>query len=435
MCFYLLIRVSILVKKFKRIVKKRLDKLKSSLYFESIQDYTCIDLQNMEQALILQRAAAVIKKTSMISLRLQIMDFIQTEIQAGLLRPGDQIPSENNLAEALKISRMTVRSAFDELVITGVLTRMPGKGTFVTPAEQKEDVGSAGVVAFITGDISGLMMPHVFTGIQSVMEKRRYRIILCNTRWDVFSQTRYIQSFHQDHHVRGIIIAPVTGLQESAEMVNMLRQGGIPFVEVVFHTIDERENYVIPDNAGGAYKLIKHLIDLGHTRIGTIWSGPLNSPVHDRLKGYRTALEEAGVPFGEELVIRLDSHLPFIDNPEKLETILSVRPRPTAVFCQNDVLALAFLKVCREKHICVPEDLAVVGFDNLQPARYAHPSLTTVTYDPQLLGMRAAEILLDRIEQPTDEVRQEVIETQLVVRESCGAKMRTTEKRQRAIKL
>lgn len=380
----------------------------------------------MDQVSILQRIATTVKKTSMISLRLQIIDFIQKEILAGLLKPGDKIPSENDFAKTMKISRMTARSALDELVTTGMLTRIPGKGTFVTPAEQRQkDVKYKEMVAFITGDISGLMMPQVFTGIQKVMEKNGYRIILCNTRWDASAQAQYIQSFNQDPHVRGIIIAPVTELREGTAVVDMLHRGGVPFVEVVFHTIGKRTSYVVPDNVGGAYQLVKHLIGLGHTRIGTIWSGPLNSPVHDRLQGYRIALEEAGLPFGEELVIRLDKHLLFIDDPEKMGLILSVHPPPTAVFCQNDVLALAFLKVCRERHVRVPEDLAVVGFDDLQPARYAHPSLTTVTYDQRLLGMKAAEILLDQGKQPTGEVHQEIIGTQLVVRESCGAKMKS----------
>ena len=378
----------------------------------------------MEPESILQRAVATIKRAGMISLRVQIIDFIQKEIQEGLLKPGDQIPSENELADALQINRTTVRSAFSELVTTGALTRIPGKGTFVTPTEQREEIESTEAVAVIVGDISGLYMPYVLTGIQTVVEKSGRHIIFYNTRWDVSAQFRYIQTLRQNPHVIGVIISQATGHPEDIETVHMLRRWGIPFIEVTLRTLGERTHYVVSDYKRGAYTLTKHLIDLGHKRIGMIWSGPLVSSLLDRFEGYRDALDEAGLLFGEELLIRLDSRVPVNDDPEKLEMILAIQPQPTAVFCSNDVLALAFLRVCREKNIHVPEDLAVVGFDDLRPSRYAHPPLTTVAQQPHLLGVRAAEILLDLIEQPTDEIRQEVIETHIVVRESCGVKIK-----------
>jgi DNA-binding LacI/PurR family transcriptional regulator len=362
----------------------------------------------------------------MSSLRIQLIDFLQREVQEGRVKPGEQIPSENDFARALKINRTTVRSAFSELVIMGFLTRVPGKGTFVTPTEQKEDRDKVEAIAVIVADITGLLIQHVITGIQAVVEESGRHIILCNTRWDVSRQFRYIQSLRQNSQVVGVIISQATEHPEDVTTVNMLRQWGIPFVEIMKHTIGERTHYVVPDNIGGAYQVTKHLIDVGHTNIGIIWSGPLLSSIRDRFQGYRMALEEAGLSFREELVVRLDDRVPVSDDLERYERILSVRPLPTAVFCFNDVLALTFLKVCRERHIWVPDDLAVVGFDDLRPAHYVHPSLTTVAHQPQLLGMRAAEILLDQVEHPMGEVRQEVIETHLVVRESCGAKMGKT---------
>jgi DNA-binding LacI/PurR family transcriptional regulator len=378
--------------------------------------------QLVEQRMILQKAAATVKRVSTLSLRIQIIDFIQKEVQGGVLSPGDQIPSENDFADALQVNKTTVRSAFSELVVMGVLTRIPGKGTFVTPIEQRKSAESAESVAVIVADITGFLLPYILMGIQTVVEKSGQHIIFYNTRWDVSAQFSYLQSLRYNPQIIGMILSQAAGNLENVETVNMLRQWGIPFVEMETYTRGERTHYVVPDNVGGAYKLTKHLINLGHTKIGIIWSGSLLSSIHDRFQGYRAALEEAGLPFREEFVVRLDNRMPISDDLEKFKMILSVQHGPTAIFCFNDVLAFVFQEVCKKNGIRVPEDLAVVGFGDVEPARYTHPPLTTVAYQPHLLGVRAAEILLNQVRQPTDDVQQEVIETQLVVRESCGAK-------------
>ncbi len=183
----------------------------------------------------------------------------------------------------------------------------------------------------------------------------------------------------------------------------------IPFVDV--------------DNIGGAEKAVKHLIGLGHTRIAMITNAPLTyTSAKARLKGYKKALEEAGIAFSEDL-LRFGSFLPE-SGYSAMSVLLALPERPTAVFVASDVVALGALAAIHDKGLKVPEDIAIVGFDDIFAAAYTIPSLTTVRLPAYKLGWQAADMLLKLIRGEKVENTKVFLDTELIIRQSCGARKR-----------
>lgn len=173
------------------------------------------------------------------------------------------------------------------------------------------------------------------------------------------------------------------------------------------------------DNVQGATVAVEHLLRLGHRRIGMITNAPpAYTASRQRLEGYRQALETAGIPYDEELVRY--GNFDEESGRQAMEALLSLGERPTAVFIASDMVAIGALRALREHGLQVPEDIAVVGFDDIATARYLTPALTTVHVPAFGLGWSAAELLIRIIEGDLPNETQVRLETQLVVRESCG---------------
>lgn len=192
-------------------------------------------------------------------------------------------------------------------------------------------------------------------------------------------------------------------------MLGQLPGSAIPFVDV--------------DNVAGARIAVRHLLSLGHRRIACITNAPLvYTASRDRLEGYRQALEEAGIPFSQSLVRYGD----FTDEggEQAMNDLLArCNPLPTAVFVASDVVALGALSALRAAGLRVPEDVALVGFDDIPLAQYIDPPLTTVRLPAYSLGWGAGQMLLRLIDDPTDvKETQVLLNTELVIRTSCGAK-------------
>ena len=177
------------------------------------------------------------------------------------------------------------------------------------------------------------------------------------------------------------------------------------------------------DNEQGAMTAVRHLLALGHRRIGMITNAPLAyTASRQRLEGYRRALEEAGLPFDEDRVRY--GNFDEESGRQAMESLLSLEERPTAVFIASDMVAIGALRALQEHGLRAPEDIAIVSFDDIATARYLTPALTTVHVPAFGLGWSAAELLIRIIEGDLPNETQVRLETQLVVRESCGANVR-----------
>ncbi len=199
-------------------------------------------------------------------------------------------------------------------------------------------------------------------------------------------------------------------------IVQALYESKMPFILIGRHP-RLQVNYVDVDNIDGAQKATLHLLTQGRRRVATI-SGPHNMIAGiDRLQGYRNALEIYGIPYDPELVAEGDfSERSGYEAAQKL-----IPKHPDAMFIANDVMALGALRALRQARLRVPEDVAIVGYDDGPAANQFEPPLTTVYQPIHEMGLVAIETLLDIIHNPTQETRRVVMETRLIVRASCGA--------------
>ena len=166
----------------------------------------------------------------------------------------------------------------------------------------------------------------------------------------------------------------------------------------------------------GAAGLTRHLIGLGHRRIATLTGPEGNIDTYDRLRGYRAALEAAGIEPDADLIIPGD--FTEASGYASVAKILGRRPRPTAVFAANDYMAIGLLGALRDARIQVPQDLAVAGFDDIPIAQYLSPPLTTVRVDAYVFGQRAVQLWMQS--DAGNGARRETLPTHLIVRASCG---------------
>jgi LacI family transcriptional regulator len=217
-------------------------------------------------------------------------------------------------------------------------------------------------------------------------------------------------------HTDGLILS---GPRFDDPHLQQLHQDGFP---LVLH--GQLPNSDIPsvdvDNVHGGTAAVKHLLALGHRRVGIVTNAPLAyASSRLRLDGYRQALEQANIPYDEDLVQygNFDEESGCVS----IEALLMLDEPPTAVFVASDMVAIGALRALRDQGRRVPEEIAVVGFDNITAARFITPALTTFHVPTFGLGWSAAELLIRIIKGDHPKQTQVLLDTELVTRESCGA--------------
>lgn len=216
--------------------------------------------------------------------------------------------------------------------------------------------------------------------------------------------------------IDGVII---TATQIGDPLIDQLLEAEIPFVQIG-HADSPSVNYVDADNLSGAYMLVSHLIRFGYSRIAII-AGPLtNQAAVERLNGYRNALRDRGLRAAPELIVTAD--YTETGGYDAMVHLLSLRPE--AVFVSSDTMALGALRACRDNGVVVPDEMAVVGYDDLPPARQSEPPLTTVRQPVRRAGALAVETLIDIITHGSVPPRRIILPTELIVRASCGTATR-----------
>src|SRR5512136_4247 len=257
-------------------------------------------------------------------------------------------------------------------------------------------------------------LPQVLSGLSHCATAQSYHILF--EPIPPGDETGAYARLVRERHVDGIVLSgPRFDDQEllkiHAEGAHIVMMGqlpgtGIPSVDV--------------DNTGGARIATQHLISLGHRDIALITNAPLAYTASaDRLAGYRQTLEAAGIAYHEKFV-RYGNFTPQ-SGFDAMSSLLALDPRPTAVFVASDTVALGALQAIRQHGMSVPEDLALVGFDDIPLAGFVAPPLTSVHLPAYGLGWGAADLLIRLI--AGEEIRDPhvVLETELVVRESCGS--------------
>jgi LacI family transcriptional regulator len=274
-----------------------------------------------------------------------------------------------------------------------------------------------GTLALIVPDVANPFFTLIVRGAEDVARRAGYRMILCDTRADLAIEREVIEEMIA-HRVEGIAIAPVS--DRSRPHLERLRSFGIHFV-LVDRTVEGVEQDVVHgDNTAGARRLVRHLLDLGHRRIGFIVESDEVSTARDRHQGYREALQDAGLEFDPALIARA----PAVPEGglQAMRRLLELDDPPTAVFAVNNLVALGAIEAVRALGLEVPDDVALVCFDDIEHASRLYPFLTVMAQPAETLGTIGTQLLLDRIEgRATDQARVVVLPAQFLLRRSSGA--------------
>lgn len=262
-------------------------------------------------------------------------------------------------------------------------------------------------------------IPTVLTGLSEVTQEHGFRILVELLGAKTNAADAY-RNLIQGKEVAGIIVNLNAKRTNDIEQILAYSRERVPIVTL--DAVHPEVYSVMVDKLGGTRTIVEHLIKLGHRRIACITYGALEH-IHpgDRLAVYRTVLEEAGIPYDENLV-RIGAYDPETGY-EAMKSLLASESF-SALYAMNDVMAFGAMTAIREAGLRVPEDIAVVGFDDIRLARFSTPALTTM-HEPDIEhGRRAGEMLIDLINGITPSEKHVLLATRLVVRQSCGAYLR-----------
>jgi len=281
--------------------------------------------------------------------------------------------------------------------------------------------GRSRTIGLVVLDVANPFFTDVARGVEDEASELGLAVILCNTDDEAAKEAQYL-ALLEEHRVQGILITPVCAPDEwaSDEPLALLQRRGTPVVLVDSQSPDGKQCSVSVNDVHGGELALAHLLQTGHDRLGFI-GGPVSlRQVADRREGALRALARAGGdPDSLRMIITPALNVAAGRAAGAQLADMQAATRPTAVFCSNDLLAMGLLQEMTARRIRVPEDLAIVGYDDIDFAAAAAVPLTSVRQPRNLLGRTAAKLLLDEaIDPATHQHRQVVFEPDLIIRQS-----------------
>ncbi|MCG8454567.1 MAG: LacI family transcriptional regulator [Spirochaetales bacterium] len=271
---------------------------------------------------------------------------------------------------------------------------------------------STKTVGLIIPDITSPFYPRVALGIEDTMQQAGFSVFLCNTNWNPRREQSYLEHL-TEKQVDGIFISSMA--RESREVEQCISRS-MPLVYIASIPEDTKQSYVRTDNARGADLAVSHLLAQGRRRIAFIGSTQEPLSLEDRLRGYRAALVRENHPIDESLIAL--GEFREQSGYQSIRDMLSRGVIPDGVFAENDLLALGAVQGIQDAGFRVPQDIAVVGFDDIPMASHPDIALSTVHQPKYRIGQNAAEVMLQIFENGTDFTERRVLEPELLIRSS-----------------
>jgi len=325
--------------------------------------------------------------------------------------PNGYLPAERELAAQFGVSRPTLRRALQSLSDAGILQSRPGVGNKLIEAE--EAPATPRIIALALPDIGNRFYVEVTEVIEYTTLLRGYQLLLSCYRYRDHLREAQLKQFAAQG-ISGVILGHDSS-RELPPALDALRAAGIPVVLLFNVPMESPFDSVVIDQQAGVDQVLRYLFSLGHRRIA--FCRPLEGTRSTlREDCFLKGMSDAGYAVPPEFRIALED---LEAGPDALRRLLSRRGKPTAIFAGNDRIALIVMKRLSELGLRVPEDISLVGFDNLSYTEHLQVPLTTVDQPKDLLGRRASELLLERIEHGAGlPVRREVYQPRLVIRAS-----------------
>lgn len=277
-------------------------------------------------------------------------------------------------------------------------------------------------IGVIVPTISNPFYSDVVLGIEEVARKNGYHVLLCNYRQDPELEQKYLRTLFEAQ-VRGVVISPVS---TKSAALQEYKANGLHVVLIDQITEDPDAYQIGFDYRKSGYMAVKHLIEKGHRKIAFV-TAPLDRPSRQgTYRGYLDALRDYGIEPDERYILNYPfSEGEFYDNTFEFENgrnmaqqLIALEDRPTAVFCINDLTAFGVLYELNLNSLRVPEDMSVVGLDNIEMSKMVTPALTTIEHPKYEMGKMAGNMLLELLENGEVDIRQFTLNPQLIIRHS-----------------
>jgi len=321
----------------------------------------------------------------------KLISALRNDIVAGKYRPGTFLPAERKLCELLKTSRGTLRSALRVLQEEGLVRINPGRGVYVVNTEEQKGLSRFAVrsptLQGLTGSLEGLGL---FIGICKGAAQRHAEAVVSYLEPEEI--TTGIIAKYAAGEIQGIIHPECTDYKTC---IAPLKKARVPYVvanlEYDMDAVSTRMDFRAVGRTAG-----RHLVELGHRRIGVL-AGPQNMFLYkEMLAGFRGGLAEDEIYLESRWRVGVEAAAE--DAREAALKLLKGAERPTALFASRDARAMGVFQACRELELRIPEDLSVVSYDNLSWPEARHYGLTTIVEPVELMGMTAVDMLEEWIE-------------------------------------
>jgi DNA-binding LacI/PurR family transcriptional regulator len=352
----------------------------------------------------------------------QIVDDIKSKIAAKELKAGDQLGSHAELSSVYHVSLITVKKALATLINDGVVFSRVGKGTYV--AQHTADARQNGhpTIGLVIQDIRSPFFSRVMHSVEDAAYELGYHVLVSNSSGKAEKEEAQIARF-REFGVSGMIIASMSHKYHATPAIRKMLHQGFPFV-MVSYIADKDVPFVGSDHGRGAYLATEYLVKQGYQRIGYINGEQGNMVGELRRHGYEEALKA----HGRRADKRLQFHLRMRGEQHDYESGYEIGKKfpklsvkPDAVFVYNDLSALGFEEAILEQGLRIPEDVAIVGFDDIDRGEYAQVPLTTMRQPTALIGTHAVELLVKLMNGKSGPLRK-ILKPELVIRQSSGRK-------------
>lgn len=318
----------------------------------------------------------------------QVRQYILSQIENGILQPGDKLPSEDEYAHFYSVSNITVRKALTELANDGYINRIKGKGSFVSIPTEKEV--SSRLIALILSaeDYHDASYMQIIKGAQKMISEFGYSLIVEWSNADLTAECEIISKMIS-RGVDGFLIYPFDPVR-SAQSYELIEKENIPYVLIDRYNSNHPTYFAGCDNYDGAIQATRELLKLKHTKIKFASYHFFLSSEQERFDGYCSAMRQANIP------ITSDNLLISIDYDVLANDIFS--HKVTALFCCNDKLAIKIIENLVKRGIRVPQDVSIFGFDDWEVSKSGLVRLSTMKQDFEYTGGNAANLLINAIQ-------------------------------------
>lgn len=345
-----------------------------------------------------------------------IVHYLKNLIDEEQLRPGDKLPSENELTERLGVSRQTIRKAIGILEEQGTAHRVRGSGTYVG-FDRRENLERQNRIAVLTTYVDSYIFPKTIQGIESALFERGYSVQLSFTNNTLEREKNVLTDLISRDDVAGIIVEGTkSGLPNpNLALYRQLMNRRVPILFINTFYPELAVPHVSLNDVEAAQKAVSYLIARGHRNIGAILKLD-DGQGRLRYLGYLKAMAAAGLTVTDSRMVWIDT-----DEAKQLnfcrDKILNRVEECSALFCYNDQIAFQLIRMLQEKGIRVPEDVSIISIDDSDLALHSEVPITSLPHPKERLGARAAEILLDMIDGQKGEHTVE-FDTRVVERQS-----------------